>query len=80
MSLPQSASAKITALATAITNLITTHYNLTGSSQQKGHVQAGSTPQAIGSCCLLEPIMVFMLVRTMFILHLLLMLKILMLM
>ena len=49
MSLPQSASAKITALATAITNLITTHYNLTGSSQQKGHVQAGSTPQAIGS-------------------------------
>lgn len=48
MSLSQSASNKITSLATAITNLITTHYNLTGSSQQKGHVQAGSTPQAIG--------------------------------
>lgn len=49
MSLPQSASTKITALAIAITNLITTHYNLTGSSQQKGHVQAGGAPQGIGT-------------------------------
>ena len=42
------AAQKIEALATAIINLITAHYNITGSSQQKGHVQAGSTPQAIG--------------------------------
>ena len=39
---------KILALASAITNLITSHYNITGSSQQKGHTQAGGAPQSIG--------------------------------
>lgn len=43
------AAQKIAALATAITNLITTHNNITGSSQQKGHVQAGGAPQSIGT-------------------------------
>lgn len=48
MSLSETAIAKINSLANAITNLITTHYNLTSSSQQKGHSQAGGAPQTIG--------------------------------
>lgn len=43
------ASQKIEALASAIINLITTHSNITGSSQTKGHVQAGGAPQGIGT-------------------------------
>lgn len=43
------AAQKIEALASAIINLITTHSNITGSSQQKGHVQAGGAPQGIGT-------------------------------
>lgn len=49
MSLSNSAINKIQSLATAIINLITTHSNLTGSSLQKGHVQAGGAPQTIGT-------------------------------
>lgn len=41
--------AKIVELASAIINLVTTHENKTGSSTQKGHVQAGSAPQTIGT-------------------------------
>lgn len=43
------AAQKIEALASAIINLITTHSNITGSSQEKGHVQAGGAPQSIGT-------------------------------
>lgn len=43
------AAQKIEALASAIINLITTHSNITGSSQTKGHVQAGGAPQSIGT-------------------------------
>ena len=42
------AAQKIVSLATAITNLITTHYNITSSSSTKGHSKAGGAPQTIG--------------------------------
>lgn len=42
MSLSNTASNKITALANKILGLITTHAAITGSSQQKGHVQSSS--------------------------------------
>lgn len=41
-------STGIRTLAASIKNLITTHEGKTGSSQQKGHTQAGGTPQTIG--------------------------------
>ena len=48
MSLRQTGSTKIVSLANKIKELITTHENKTGSSLQKGHVQAGGAPQTIG--------------------------------
>lgn len=39
----------IAKLANAINNLIVRHDNITGSSSQKGHVQAGGVPQSIGT-------------------------------
>ena len=48
MTSPNTISQKIINLATSITNLITQHSNITGSSQEKGHVQAGGAPQSIG--------------------------------
>lgn len=40
---------KLQQLAQSIKNLISSHYAITGSSSKKGHVQAGSTPQSIGT-------------------------------
>ena len=48
MTIRQTGSTKIISLANKIKDLITTHENKTGSSSQKGHVQAGGTPQTIG--------------------------------
>ena len=44
----QSLLTKITNLANMIVGLVSTHENKTSSSSQKGHSQAGSTPQALG--------------------------------
>lgn len=48
MSLSQSAINKVDGLATKIIELVTTHAETTGSSEEKGHVQAGGAPQTIG--------------------------------
>ena len=49
MSLRETGSTKITQLANKLKGLLTTHENKTGSSTQKGHVQAGGAPQGIGT-------------------------------
>ena len=49
MSLRETGSTKITQLANKLKGLLTIHENKTGSSTQKGHVQAGGAPQGIGT-------------------------------
>lgn len=48
MSIREGGTTKINSLATKIKGLISTHEAKTGSSLQKGHVQAGGAPQTIG--------------------------------
>lgn len=49
MSLSQNAQAIVTNLVNAIKGQISSHYNITGNSSTKGHVQAGGVPQSIGN-------------------------------
>jgi len=48
MSLSQNAQTIVTSLVNAIKGQISSHYNITGNSSTKGHVQAGGVPQSIG--------------------------------
>lgn len=48
MSIREGGTTRINSLATKIKGLISTHEAKTGSSLQKGHVQAGGAPQTIG--------------------------------
>lgn len=48
MSLSQNAQTIVTSLVNAIKGQISSHYNITGNSSTRGHVQAGGAPQSIG--------------------------------
>jgi len=49
MSLSQNAQTIVTSLVNAIKGQISSHYNITGNSSTRGHVQAGGAPQTIGT-------------------------------